>query len=216
MSESAVPSSIVSGEAPTINAPGLASAGSLLEVSRRVDWRFLLPDPNLGSVVVAGKASPSLREALTHFCQHVTFLQPPFSASDNRVQADVVVICGSLDGALATALDLVKPSGFVYIELTVRLRVKSLRGYHPLSASAKVLEARGFEDIQAFWHSPNFEGCKRIIPLDNPAALVYALKKTDNPVLRRLTREVIFFTHKSGLLRWGTRSVSLIARRGAA
>jgi hypothetical protein len=79
-----------------------------------------------------------------------------------------------------------------------------------------VLEARGFEGVQAFWHSPSFEGCKRIIPLDNPAALVYALKKTDNPFMRRLTREVVFFSHKSGLLRWGTRSVSLIARRGVA
>ena len=97
--------------------------------------------------------------------------------------------------------------------MLVELRGRAGRS---LAAHQKLLQARGFEDIQAFWHSPNFEACKRVIPLDNPAVLVFALKKTDSPLAQRLTRSAVFFSHRSGLLRLLVGSISLIARRGGA
>jgi hypothetical protein len=167
MNETTTPPGIVSSAAMVKDSPA-PQATSLLEASRRVDWRFLLPDPNLGTLAVAGKVSKSLRAALPLFSQQVSFVEAPYSAAD---QVDLVVICGSLDTPLSAALELVKPGGYVYVELRGRLRLKGVRPTHSLTINKRLLRARGFEDIRAFWHSPNFEGCKRIIPLDNPAAL---------------------------------------------
>lgn len=202
MSDTAVSSSLANSQVP----PAAAPAVSLLEASRRVDWRFLLPDPNLGSVVAAGGVSPSLREALALFCQQVTYVEGLLASAGELPQADLAVICGELGQPAEAALKRVKPAGFCYVETTSRT----------LAQSQQFLRARGFEDIEVFWHSPNFEGCKRIIPLDNPAALVYALRKTDQPVMRWLTREAVYLAHRSGALKLAARSISLIARRGGA
>jgi hypothetical protein len=188
----------------------LAQAESLLEASRLVDWRFLLPNPNLGQVAVTGNISASLRESLALFSESVSYLEAPFD--DSSLQVDLLVIRGSLDGDLARTLAVVKPNASVYIEFSVRLN--RFPFHHPLHSNIDVLKAHGFENIQAHWHSPNFEGCKRLIPLDNPDALAYILNKSEKPITRRLTRSAVFTVHRSGLLIWGTRSLSLIAQRG--
>src|SRR5690606_22634784 len=126
-----------SSTAPVNDMPASLQSTSLLEASRRVDWRFLLPDPNLGVVAVAGMASRSLREALPLFCEQVSFVEAPYSAAQ---QVDVVVICGGLDAPLADALALVKPGGHVYVEMHGRAG-------RSLAAHQKLLQARGFEDI---------------------------------------------------------------------
>jgi hypothetical protein len=188
----------------------LAQAESLLEASRLVDWRFLLPNPNLGQVAVAGNISASLREALALFSESVSYLEAPFD--DSSLQVDLLVIRGSLDGDLARTLAAVKPNASVYIEFRVRLN--RFPFHHPLHSNIDALKAHGFEDIQAHWHSPNFESCKRLIPLDNPDALAYLLNKSEKPIARRLTHSAVFAAHRGGLLIWGTRWLSLIAQRG--
>ena len=215
MTDTVIRSGTIKGEMTSADVFPTPAASTALEASRRVDWRFLLPDPNLGHVAVAGKVSASLRESLSLFSQHVTYMEAPFNRDRYPQQADLVVVCGSLDSPLVAALELVKPAGYVYVEFTARLSMASLRRRHPLSYGTKLLKAKGFEDIQGHWHSPNFDGCKRIIPLDTPDALAFAIRKTENRAIQSLTRQALSIALQTGLLQRATRSLSLVARRGA-
>ena len=46
------------------NPPAALDADALLQASRRVDWRFLLPDPNLGRVAYLGPRRGALLDSL--------------------------------------------------------------------------------------------------------------------------------------------------------
>ena len=191
--------------------PTDVQTASLLEASRRVDWRFMLPDPTLGTVALAGKASQSLWEALSLFSEMLTQVKVPLNPNEFPFQYDLVVICGSLDQQLASTLELVKPGGFVYIEFK-----SSFRGSDPLAHNVNTLKRWGFTDIRCHWHSPNFEACKRMIPLDNLIVLNHVLNKSNRPVVRRVTKLGVSLVARSGVLGWSGHSLSLIARRGEA
>src|ERR1044071_531014 len=64
-------------------------ADVLLQASRRVDWRFLLPDPNLGRVAYFGPARGALLESLRLFSAALALGE---AASSGGAQHDLVVI----------------------------------------------------------------------------------------------------------------------------
>jgi hypothetical protein len=69
------------------------SSGSeaALQISRRSDWRFLLPDPNLGQVAYLGAPCGTLAESLRLFSEsHIVIGMPCENAGTTR-QYDVVV-----------------------------------------------------------------------------------------------------------------------------
>ncbi len=188
------------------------STTPLLEASRRVDWRFLLPNPNLGRVVVAGSPGALLRESLALFSQSVAYVEPPFT---QPLEADLVLLSGSLKTHLPPLLAAVKPSGYLYAEFSARRSLGSLRKQHPLVFATRLLRAHGFEEVQSHWHAPNFDGCKRIIPLDSPDALAFALRKSGGGAAQRLTGAGVSLAHRTGLLLRVASSFSIVARRGA-
>src|SRR5262245_45109298 len=86
---------------------------ALLQASRRVDWRFLLPDPNLGQVAYLGPAHGALPESLRLFS---TTLVLGEAAGAAGARYDLVVIHNpTLDG-LRRAAALVRRGGYLYIE----------------------------------------------------------------------------------------------------
>src|SRR5262245_35723918 len=96
-------------------------ADALLQASRRVDWRFLLPDPNLGRVAYLGPARGALLESLRLFSVSLALGEAA------GAQYDVVVAHNpSLDG-LRHAAELVRPGGFLYLEAYSPLHRRQLR-----------------------------------------------------------------------------------------
>ena len=56
-----------------------------LETSRRLAWRFLLPNPHLGRVAYLGPASGTLPRALREFCDSLTTIAPARPTLHNRI-----------------------------------------------------------------------------------------------------------------------------------
>ena len=100
--------------------PVAAHADMRLQVSRRVDWRFLLPDPNLGQVAYLGPAHGSLLESLRLFSAALTVIASAASRNSHPAQFDVVVVSAPSDKRLKQGAALVKPEGYLYVEARQR------------------------------------------------------------------------------------------------
>ena len=174
---------------------GQFHSDALLQASRRVDWRFLLPDPHLGHVAYYGPARDSLLHSLRLFSASLTVVEGLGAGDECNARYDVFVVCSPSPGVLEWAAELVRPGGFLYVEaygifgpgwlrqvlqdggagqIFRRRRVNRPRIRQVVDCVAAV-ERSGFIDIQAYWHWPNFESCTMIVPLGDRAALLHAL-----------------------------------------
>src|SRR5687768_6403348 len=88
-----------------------------LQGSRRIDWRFLLPDPKLGRVAYVGRSAEDHVRSLRMFSDSLTCVEPFKPHSGVAGQFDVVVIIDPSREMLAGAAGLVKPGGFLYVEV---------------------------------------------------------------------------------------------------
>jgi hypothetical protein len=180
---------------------------ALLLASRRVDWRFLLPDPELGRVAYIGVADERLLESLRLFS---TELVTGEGAEREPAEAryDLVVLRNPHDDDLDSASRLVRPEGWLYIEVEKSLRraeahaSKSARGY------ARSLRQRGFVDVEAHVHWPDFASCRAIVPLDDAAAVRHGVgrARANRALLTRLapmlagTRQLAIFVPCASVL----------------
>jgi aminoglycoside phosphotransferase (APT) family kinase protein len=113
-----------------------------------VDWRFLLPDPELRRIAIVGEASPALRQALELFGEEV---------GTGREAPELVVGAAAGPRELRAAAKLVPPGGRLYAEL---------RGPLPRPGRAlALLQELGFREAVAHWHLPSFERAQEIVPL---------------------------------------------------
>ena len=132
----------------------------LLYRSRRVDWRFLLPDADLGHVALVGAAADddelaAAVEALAARCD-----RDPQAGS----APDLAVARGGHAETYAAA-GLVRPGGAVYIETSGR-RARRV---------ATIARTLGLVDVVVRWHWPDHAGCLEIVDLDDPVAVRHAL-----------------------------------------
>jgi len=143
-----------------------------LQIARRLDWRYLLPDPRLCRLALIGRPQGALLEALQLFSEKLTVI--PSSAQPTQPLAancDVAVVCSSEPGAVALASSALRTGGYLYWELgTTRWRF-SLRSCHA------ALRKHGFDEIKVYWCRPTFEECLEMIPLSEPSALTFALSR---------------------------------------
>jgi hypothetical protein len=166
---------------------GHLSRDSALQLSRRVDWRFLLPHPHLGRVAYLGPPRQTLLAALRQFSASLTLLPSLDQARHvQRTHAsfELVVLRSRRLAAVASAAALLATGGCLYWEIDRLSRFASLRGlsrgdaWKARRAGRCVRDARGclarlgFCDIALHWHRPNFEACREIIPLHDQDALM--------------------------------------------
>jgi hypothetical protein len=145
------------------------SHDALLCASHRVDWRFLLPDPELGRVACVGVNDEALLEALRLFSVSLaSSASCDIGAFDEPF--DLVVLRNPRGEALDDASGLLRPGGWLYIEVEKTGREEtratwSSRGY------ARALRKRGFVDVRTHVHWPDFASCRAIVPVDDAAAV---------------------------------------------
>ena len=193
-----------------------------LQLIRRLDWRFLLPAPQLGRVVYFGSPSDSLASALREYSRSLTVLPeqrsfpghpgPPF---------DLAVVTTPRKFVLEQAYALLTEGGYLYCESGHKAQRSSSRyevAFELLKGGlaqnpAHSLSSMGFLEVRAYWHHPNFESCLRMIPLCEPSALEHFLKRSSIPLPRTLTRNLGRFAANTGILARFLPCVSFVARR---
>ena len=193
------------------------ASDTALQISRRIDWRFLLPDPNLGQVAHIGPAQATLLESLRLFSESLTVIGMPRESAGTTGQYDVVVASRPSYEALREAADLVRPGGFVYVEAygqfrPGRLSIKGPRLRYPADYVA-TLEQLGLTEVQPYWHWPDFESCTRIIPLGDPTAFLHVLARHSGNTGAQLKSVLGRWLLWSGLLTLVIRCFSIVAHR---
>jgi hypothetical protein len=158
------------------------ASGRILELCRRLDWRFLLPDPDLRRIGYFGEAC-ELLEALQKFGESVTVVPGGnLKSGASGTRFDTVVLRQPSLETLETAGHMIDAGGQLYIEAGGGLgRVSSRkvlsRGLVGIMKYARVLWNMQFDDIQAYWHRPGFESCHQIVPLFDRVAMKFILSR---------------------------------------
>lgn len=174
----------------------------LLDASRRLDWRFLLPDAGLGAVAYAGPEQAELAESLALFCESVTHLTGPVALVHGHAHVyDLAVLVDPSQRTLRHAVELLREGGALYLEIQQRVgplgaymarRARDVlepRGTAPMGGPAEYAAAlgrMGLVDVRRYWHWSSFERCTEIVPLDDPAALLHFLSRHGTSPLARL------------------------------
>lgn len=196
----------------------------LLQLSRRLDWRFLLPEPRLQQVAYFGPAESTLVTALKTFSESLTMLPaaPTAARAATPPRFAVVVAVAPAPAALAGISEVLLPGGCLYVELgsvfAGRKRRAGQGWRQALSGPQEyvaALQRLGFEQVVAYWHRPSFAAAAQIIPLRDPLALQFVLGRRShdwkNRLISALERAAL---HSGALARW-IGCVSLVARKAS-
>ena len=202
---------VESGETRLKVAEPATNAGaelSLLHLSRRLDWRFLLPDSTLGHVGYVGKVEPQLVQALTQFAERVVpVVAAESAAAQYAAQYDVVVAGLPTHAELVQAVRNVRSGGFLYVETSGLFWPKNFTSLRSCQNTAKrwrlwspqahvrTLTALGMHGVTAYWCWPTFAACTRMTPLDDPAAHRFLFAPMATP--KRLKRRAIYTAQKA-------------------
>jgi hypothetical protein len=148
------------------------------ESVRRLDWRFLLPDPALRRVIYWGPEPDPLLAALRRFCDSILVVAPRTDLTRRRQLFDLAVIRSADAEPIRRIHGLLAPGAFVYWEpfarpcantrgLAGRMQFRSLPSARTLE---RCLRSIGFETISINWHYPDIETARFVIRLGDHAA----------------------------------------------
>ena len=180
-----------------------------LQLVRRLDWRFLLPNPVLGDVAYIGSMGGTLPSALQQFSELLTIVQPselPGPGVKLGCSYETVVLRSSAVGAVRKAKPLLMTGGYLYWE------VERVSGLDHVRRYTKAVERLGFDDIQVTWHRPDFESCLELIPLSDSRALRFAFARRHESTTKRLKFAAGRLLMTTGLLARVVPCFSIIAR----
>ncbi len=200
----------------------------LLQVARRLDWRFLLPNPDADYVAYLGPENSTLLEALLLFTPSLTQVSRSPLTREVSDEFDLVVVKDPSMQSLEQAARLVGSGGCLYVEAqgwsrlsrpqSIVRRVQSLFGQKkPLarlwfpSRCKEAIRRFGFSSIHVFWHWPNFEACTRIIPVDDTDARTMAFSFQGNGVQWLLKKALAGRLFPPGWVGLGISHFSIIA-----
>jgi Ser/Thr protein kinase RdoA (MazF antagonist) len=172
-----------------------------------VDWRFLLPDPELHRVAYLGPDS-ELRQGLESFSSSLTVLgQREASQIAGKQHYDVVALRDPSAAALRLAAELLRPGGSLYAEIRRGLARPSAAG------AIATLERAGMQEVRSYWHWPDFSRCAEIVPLQTRSLLLHALSRRRSGGIARAKAQLAGWLARRG---WMARLVpcySVVAQR---
>jgi len=192
-----------------------------LQLSRRLDWRFLLPQPDLGYVAYLGSDDTTLESALSHFCPSLAIIPNQAGKSAEAFGSrtfPLVVLRSWKLSDLQTASALLSPGGSLYWEIDRKAwlfpgrgveRFWQLYSHNPVARLGRL----GFTAVETYWHHPDFETCREIIPLNDRATLDFALSRNHGGVGRQLLLRGARHLARTGALRHLVPCLSVVARK---
>src|ERR1051325_10701501 len=166
----------------------------MTEDARRADWRFLLPDPQLGGVAYLPPHDSDLVTAL-ELCGAAIDL------GGRGDPADVVVITGGGPARVARGRELLRPGGWLYAEVP---------GWRTRAWERQWRRSK-FDEVAAHWLWPSARRCREIVPLE-PLALRLALQRRDPGARLRLRARVAGLAARTRLFRFALRHTAVVGR----
>jgi hypothetical protein len=145
-----------------------------LRRARRLDWRFLAPDPRIGRVGVLGAIDDDLRDALES-------LGPVGSVAAGGPTFDTVILGAGLDrSSVAAAAASIGPGGRIVIEIGGPLAGPLVRGRSGAPGAAvraeRWLRAAGC-DVRAWLAWPSHARATSWAALDDPAGMTALIER---------------------------------------
>lgn len=176
-----------------------------LRVARRVDWRFLLDDPSLGDVALAGRPDAGLRAALDALARSL-----------GRDEVDVAVLArGTTEADIRAAAARVRSSGQVVAESSGLLGWRPGHGVRPMDVRrvTRALRAAGFGSVTTWVMWPTHERPTAMIPAHQATSVAAWLARKLDGRLWRLVAFAGSVGARSGLIDRLAPSVVVVARR---
>lgn len=168
---------------------------------RRLDWRFLLPQPHLGDVAYIGHADGTLWPAVEAFSEAaVRFGEQEELPGGARL----LVAQDTATARTKKAIGALSAGGTLYWELP--------RSRNPLTPWRRMLRASGLIDARVHWHHPNFDACELIVPLNDPTAIASVLRRRYPKARSKMLRLVSRLVSRAPMLWVLLPSVSVTAR----
>lgn len=193
--------------------------GDELEVEiariRRADWRFLLPVRMPQRAAHIGTTRSGTQASLAAVCATVVVLDP--ASGGQLVGAtgfELVTVENPSPGSLQLAKSVLLPNGVMYCEID-RRRLRGPRSwkFDDLAADCVAdMEALGLTEAAGYWHFPDFERCRCIIPLDDLAAGIRYLRRGNDRVILRAFGIALALPWVPKLVRRLLPCVSIVAR----
>jgi hypothetical protein len=159
---------------------------------RRIDWRFLLPNP-FGPfqhlVLLGGSAGTVDRIQEVGLAQRVSCKIP------TQRCADALIILADAAVDPAAAVSCLCPEGLLYWE--INRRDPSMMAQTPETIS-RTLHALDFHSVRLYAARPNFETCQFYFPLETSASMkwfINALYVAQTPMQRAIEQGMRIFTN---------------------
>ena len=222
--------SLLQGAAPsrpeTLPASNGKERDALLQIFRRLDWRFLLPDPELMHVAFLGDDDPQLTMALRRSAQALSLLDLHWKFPQGQEpHFHLVVLRSARLYDADRAYRLVQPGGCLYWEIeypSSALTRGSLRdqlfpssGERPVPRSLERLRRHmlqlGFTHVRFHWHRPSFQSAVEIVPLESDGILDFILDGRGARLPGRMKRLAARWLRRFGLLQGLVPCMSVIA-----
>jgi hypothetical protein len=180
---------------------------ALLAAARRIDWRFLLPDPAPERIAVIGGADEPLRDALATFCASPLRWRSPPDSREEDGKFDLVVVTSPDPEDARDAVRLVAPGGTLRWEVHRKPSVRAARA---------LLAQSGLADVAVHWHRPSFDECLEAIPMDAAGVLDHVLEGGSAVLAAETPGLVTRLLRRFGPLDWTAPCRAVTGRRGAA
>ena len=177
-----------------------AAREASLQASRRLDWRFLFPTPELGRVACIGVTDADLLGSLELFSAALK-VSDSTTGDERDASYDVIVLRNPNRETIEAGCRLLRPDGWLYLEVESSTSAQASRAPRSVQGCARELRRLGLVDVSTYVHWPDFASCRAIVPLDEVSAVRHGLARgstNGNWLLTRLA-PVLAATRQLGL-----------------
>jgi hypothetical protein len=184
---------------------GMTQTAAANDLLRRVDWRFLLPDPAPRRVLIIGDETKSVVEACKAIFEDVEHAPDGSRASQT---APELVVAIDLTPALARQVIRIGNHS-LYGEFREEI---ARRPFRQLSFLRAQFIAAGFSEVNFHWHYPDFDRCTHIFSCGDPTPILWYARRRRG-FLHQLQRSILGIAIRIGVLPYLVKSLSITATR---